>query len=159
MFAFSFMVKEFYLPKYIKNKLPLCPHGFLFIFEFHFIRRTWNRFTTLERSRIQNGGGRRTLPCTGNFNKLYPTHLKKTLLKYVCIKWITFSISIIKIRSFLKNVEGPISPLVIWINYPLPCSVNGIHLPSEGMQRRRFWEEKYLNDSCKKRKQIAQLCW
>ena len=105
-FAFSFMVKEFYLPKYIKNKLPLCPHGFLFIFEFHFIRRTWNRFTTLERSRIQNGGGRRTLPCTGNFNKLYPTHLKKTLLKYVCIKWITFSISIIQNKKFSQECWG-----------------------------------------------------
>lgn len=34
----------------------------------------------------------------------------------------------------------------------LPYSMSVIHLPSEGMQRRRFWEEKQLDDPYEKRK-------
>ena len=35
------------------------------------------------------------------------------------------------VKNFPKDVEGPISQPGVFINYPWPCSINGIHLPSE----------------------------
>ena len=56
-----------------------------------------------------------------------------------------------KVRSFIKNVEEPISQVVISISYAMPCSVSVIHFPSEEMLGMSFGEEKQGNNK-------AQTC-
>lgn len=51
-----------------------------------------------------------------------------------------------KVRSFIKNVEEPISQVVISISYAMPCSVSVIHFPSEEMLGMSFGEEKQGNN-------------
>lgn len=74
-----------------------------------------------------------------------PSHThtpEKKQLKYVCIKWSHF---LILKWVFWRMLRG------LYLN-SLPYSMSVIHLPSEGMERRRFWEEKQLDDPYEKRK-------